>query len=147
MECREVVPGVLELVRCLGGRLGSFSALLTGSRARGEARGALSDLDLIIFAEADRGAAVCCWGLPYECDLIFVKPEDVGKLLEAGFLALIEGLWHGVYPLSLLMPGRPRGASGPVVIAPLAPGRPSPGRAYAWRGGAGAAARLATVTP
>lgn len=97
MECREVVPGVMRLVRCLGERLGSFSALLTGSWARGEARGALSDLDLIIFTNADSKAAFCCWGLPYECDLIFVKPDDVSRLLEAGFLALIEGLWYGVW--------------------------------------------------
>ena len=31
MECREVVPGILKLMECLKGRLGSFSALLTGS--------------------------------------------------------------------------------------------------------------------
>ncbi|MEM0276694.1 nucleotidyltransferase domain-containing protein [Pyrobaculum sp.] len=97
MECREVVPGILKLMECLKGRLGSFSALLTGSWARGESRGALSDVDVLIFAKPDPKAELCCWGLPYECDLIFVEPEKTRRLLEAGFIALLEGLWHGIW--------------------------------------------------
>jgi len=94
MECWEVVPGFSKIAECLRALLGDFSALVTGSWARGEARGPLSDLDIIIFSErAEPKASLCCWGTPYHCDIIFVRPSDVEKKLEGLFLALLEGLW------------------------------------------------------
>ena len=35
--------------------------------------------------------------MPYECNLIFVKPEKVRRLLESGFITLLEGLRYGVW--------------------------------------------------
>ncbi|MEL9991379.1 MAG: nucleotidyltransferase domain-containing protein [Thermoproteus sp.] len=64
MECRDVFPGALKLATCLREKLGSFSALLTGSRARKEARGALSDVDIIVFAEGARRLCSAVGGSP-----------------------------------------------------------------------------------
>ncbi|ABO07690.1 hypothetical protein [Pyrobaculum calidifontis] len=70
--------------------LGNFSALVTGSWAPGP----LSDLDIVIFSEkAEPRASLCCWGTPYKCDIMFVRPADVEKKLERLSLALLEGLW------------------------------------------------------
>lgn len=96
MEGGELVPGIGGLIDCLRGRLGDFSALLTGSWARGDNRGLASDVDLIVFTDKkDPKVELCCINLPYECDLMLIEPSRVLSLLEGGFIALMEGLWYG----------------------------------------------------
>ena len=83
------------MAECLRGLIGDFSAIVTGSKARGEDT-PLSDLDLIVFSDRSApNAELCCWGTPYGCDIIFIGPGEVRRRLEGLSLALIEGLWHG----------------------------------------------------
>jgi len=84
------------VLSCVERRIGDFTAILTGSRARGDARPLGSDVDIIIVADrTDPLLGLCCTGLPIDCDLIQVETWRVGRLLDSLITALIEGLLIG----------------------------------------------------